>query len=128
MFELRKNCIHIYTKMHLLCYMRTSLHHTLALYFIVHKIYFDLYYCEAKRHVLHSQYKKVEESSTDCDELMHHPLTTTYWVWAENLNLTHVPTPLHFSDPASVETTLFGVACSQQTNNKLECKIILQCW
>jgi hypothetical protein len=78
-------------------------------------------------HILRSKYKKDEESATDCDVLMHHPLNTPYWDWAESLNLKHLR-PLQFSDLTNVETTLLEVAWSQQINNNLECKITLRCW
>jgi hypothetical protein len=67
---------------------------------------------ETKRHILRSQYTKDEESATECDVLMHHPLNTPYWDWAEKLNLTHVLAPLKFSGLANVETAVFGVARS----------------
>ena len=43
---------------------------------------------EAVSHILRSQYKKVEESATDCDVLMHHPFNIAYWNWAENPTFT----------------------------------------
>jgi hypothetical protein len=72
--------------------------------------------------------KKTEESASDCNVSMHHPLSTHYWNWAERLNLTHVLTRLQFSSLANVETAQSGAACYKQANNKLECKITFQCW
>jgi hypothetical protein len=100
--------------------MRTSLHHTLALIFIYN-------ISEAISQILRSPYKKDEESTTDCDVLQRHLRNIPYWEWADSLNLTHVLTPLKFSIVGNVETTLYGLACSKQMNNKLNSQNTLQC-
>jgi len=69
-----------------------TLHYTTNWYFILSVITY-IAICsisEAISHILRSQYKKVEESATECDVLMHHALSAPYWDSTVNLTFKHV--------------------------------------
>ena len=61
---------------------------------------------EALSRILRSECKKVDESAVECDVLLHRPLNTPYWGWAEKLTLMLVRTSLKFIGLASVENIL----------------------